>query len=255
MKIYKRGEGEPEFTVAGSLHGDEPAGKNAIEKFLEEDHNFQKPVQFIIANEKALEQEERFVDADLNRSFPGDSESENYEERLASKIMQEVEGTKLLDIHTTRSYPLAFGTFCQLNEVTRDLMKSTAVKNAVLFPEHNGTMHGHVNGVVVEAGFQGTDMAEMNALGVIKNFLSAQGAIEGEFRKSDPEIFEYTGTVEGDWNFLAQNFKLVEEGEVYAEKEGEKLKAEEDFYPVLMSTNGYDGQLGFKSRKRDKSKH
>jgi len=31
MQIEKRGKGEPEYTVIGSLHGDEPAGKNDIE--------------------------------------------------------------------------------------------------------------------------------------------------------------------------------------------------------------------------------
>jgi hypothetical protein len=55
--------------------------------------------------------------------------------------------------------------------------------------------------------------------------------------------------VEGDWRFKAENFELVEKGEVYAVKEGEKLEAEEDFYPVLMSTNGYNGQLGYKAEK------
>ncbi|MFB6241487.1 MAG: succinylglutamate desuccinylase/aspartoacylase family protein [Candidatus Nanosalina sp.] len=249
MKVYKRGEGEPEFTVTGSLHGDEPAGKKAIERFLEEEHEFLKPVQFIVGNEKALEQDERYVDADLNRSFPGDEDSEEYEERLAAEILELVKGTKLLDLHTTRSYPLPFSTFSDLNDTTRDLLRSAGVKNAALFPEESGTLNDFVEGVLVETGFQGTDMAAMNALGVMKNFLAAQGVIDGSYRKSDPNVFRHTGTVDGDWEFLAENFKLVREGEVYARKKGEKLRAEQDFYPILMSTNGYEGMLGFKAEK------
>jgi len=34
-------------------------------------------------------------------------------------------------------------------------------------------------------------------------------------------------------------------------RESEELKAQEDFYPVLMSTDGYESMLGFKARKLD----
>ena len=33
MKVTEKGNGEPELVIVGSLHGDEPAGKKAIEKF------------------------------------------------------------------------------------------------------------------------------------------------------------------------------------------------------------------------------
>jgi predicted deacylase len=249
MKVYKRGEGEPEYTVVGSVHGDEPAGKKAIERFLKEDCEFLEPVQFIIANEEALKENVRYLEADLNRSFPGDQDSEKHEERLAAEIAKLVEDTKVLDLHTTRSYPLPFATFSELNETTRDLLRSAGVKNAGLFPEESGTLHEQSNGIIVETGFQGTEMAAMNALGVLKNFLAAQGVIDGSYGKSDPNIFRHTETVEGDWEFLAENFKLVRKGEVFAKRSGEQLTAEEDFYPILMSTDGYDGMLGFKAEK------
>lgn len=254
MRVEKRGEGKPEYTVVGSIHGDEPAGKNSIEKVLEGDIEFKKPVQFLIANERALEKDVRYTECDLNRSFPGNEDSDEYEMRLAAKIMEKVEGTKVLDLHTTHSYPHPFGTFSNLNEMTRDLLKSTGVKNAVYFPEHTGTLNGQLDAVVVETGYQGTAQAEANAVGVIKNFLAAQGVIDREFEKSEPSIFEYYETVEGDWEFTAQNFKQVRAGESFAEREGEKLVAKEDFYPVLMSTNGYNGQLGFKAHKIEKLK-
>ncbi|MFB6115305.1 MAG: succinylglutamate desuccinylase/aspartoacylase family protein [Candidatus Nanohalobium sp.] len=249
MKVEKRGEGEPEYTVVGSLHGDEPAGKNAIVSILDEGFEFRKPVQFIIGNERALEKEVRYTECDLNRSFPGDKDSDDYEMRLAAEIMEQVEGTKLLDIHTTHSYPHPFATFSNLNETTKDLLKSTGVKNAVYFPEHTGTLNGQLDAVVVEAGYQGTAQAEANAVGVIKNFMAAQGIIDGEYERSEPNIFKYYATVKGDWKFTAENFKQVRAGESFAERNGDKLVAKEDFYPVLMSTNGYKGQLGFKAEK------
>lgn len=251
MKVVKKGEGQPEYTVLGSIHGDEPAGKKAIKKFLSEDRDFNKPVQFIIGNEKALEEDERYLEADLNRSFPGDSSSELHEEKLASKILEKVKGTKLLDIHTTRSYPVPFATCATLKEETLDLVRSTGVKEAAYFSEAQGKATEHVDGVVVETGYQKTEQAAENALGVIKNFLICQGAIEGQGRRCNPEFFEVTDRVDGDWNFKAENFKKVEEGQTYAEKEGAQLEATEEFYPVLMSTNGYNGTLGYRAQKKE----
>lgn len=247
MKVYKRGDGEPDVTIVGSLHGDEPTGKKAIKRFLNEEHQFTGAAKFIIANEEALEQDVRFIDSDLNRSFPGDSESEDHEERLAAKIMEEINTEKVLDLHTTHSFPLPFATFTHLNDQTVEMIHGTGVTQAVHFPDENGTLNEHFEGVVVETGFQGTQMAFHNAVGVITNFLASQDIIDEDYGESDPEIYSYSETVEGDWEFTGRNFTLIQEGEVYARRKGEKLVAEEDFYPVLMSTEGYDGMLGFKA--------
>ena len=251
MKVVRKGEGEPEFTVMGSIHGDEPAGKKAIEEFLAEEREFRRPVQFVIANEKALNEGERFLESDLNRSFPGDQDSEFYEERLAAEITEVVKDTKLLDVHTTHSYPLPFATCSSLEDDIVDMIESAGVKNAVYFPGDDGTVTEYTEGMVVETGFQGTRQAVENAKGVIKNFLILQGAVEGEARRSNPQIFEVTDTVDGDWEFLAENFKKVEKGQIYAVKGEEELEAKETFYPVLMSTNGYDGTLGYQARRKE----
>jgi len=256
MQVFTRGEGETEITVVGSVHGDEPAGKNSILNFLEKDLKYNRPVKFIIANEEALEEEVRFLDTDLNRSFPGDPESENHEERLASELMKEIENTKVLDLHTTRSYPEPFATFTHLNDETISILKASGVNYGVHFPEESGTLHEQTTGIVVETGLQGTDQARKNAEKVIERFLSSLNAINVERPEKDSsiEILRYFETVEGDWEFLAENFQLVEKGEVFARKEGENLKASESFYPVLMSTDGYNEMLGFKARKEKEFK-
>ncbi|MFB6147588.1 MAG: succinylglutamate desuccinylase/aspartoacylase family protein [Candidatus Nanohaloarchaea archaeon] len=98
MRINRLGDGKAEYTVVGSLHGDEPCGKKAIERFLSEDWEVKKPVKFIVANEEALERGVRYIDNDINRVFPGDPESDRHEEQLASEVMREVVGTRVLDI-------------------------------------------------------------------------------------------------------------------------------------------------------------
>lgn len=249
MKVQTKGNGEPEITVVGSIHGDEPAGKKAIERILEENLEYKRPVKFITANEKAVEKGERYLDADLNRSFPGDKQSSLHEERLAAQILEEIGDSTVLDIHTTRSHPEPFATLKDTDEKTVELVSSTNVEKAVYFPNDSGTMTGYVDGVIVETGYQESEKAVKNAVKIIKNFLAYHGAIDREYETSEPDIYRYTETVDGDWRFKAENFEKVEKGEVYAVKDGEKLEAEEDFYPVLMSTNGYDGQLGYKAEK------
>lgn len=249
MEVKKRGEGESEITVIGSIHGDEPAGKKAIEKFLEEEPDFRKPVKFIIANEKALEKDERYLETDLNRSFPGNSDSDLHEEKLAARILEEIVDSTVLDIHTTQSYPEPFATLKDTDEHTIELVKAANVDRAIYFPNNSGTLTGYVDGIIVEAGYQKSEQAVENAVGAIRNFLAYHGAIDEDYQTSEPEIYRYTETVDGDWKFEAENFKPVRKGEVYAVKEGKELEAEEDFYPVLMSTNGYEGQLGYKAEK------
>lgn len=252
MKVFTRGEGLPEITVIGSLHGDEPAGQKAIQKVLDSDLKFQKPVKFIIANEEALAKNERYLEADLNRSFPGNPESNLHEERLASEILEEVGDTKVLDIHTTRSYPDPFAVIKSREDEIIDLVKESNVDYAVHFPSRSGNIQEFVTGLTVETGLQGTEEATENAVDVIKNFLAAQGALDLEHSNSDPDLFEYFETVEGNWTFEAENFQKVEEGEVYATRGNEELVAEQEFYPVLMSAHGYEGQLGYKAHRMEK---
>lgn len=249
MEVTKLGEGEAKYVIVGSVHGDEPCGKQAIERFIESEYKLNEPVKFIVANEKALEQNERFLDIDLNRSFSGDPESDSHEERLAAEIMKEIKGKKVIDIHTTRSYPEPFATFTELNEVTKRLLESSGVENAVLFPEESGTLHEQTDGIVVETGYQGTQKAVENAYNLIVNFLASEGVIDADFKRSDPDVFEYYETVEGDWEFVAENFQKVRKGDIFGKRKQETLEAEEDFYPVLMSTEGYEGKLGFKAKK------
>ncbi|MBC5793110.1 MAG: succinylglutamate desuccinylase/aspartoacylase family protein [Nanohaloarchaea archaeon] len=249
MRVEKLGEGEPKHAVVGSIHGDEPCGKKVIERFLNSDIQVKKPLKLVIANEEALEKDKRYLEADLNRSFPGDLESDKHEERLAAKILEEVKGMNVLDLHTTRSHPEPFATLSHLNEDTKEMCRKAGVENAVYFSESNGTLNGEVTGIVVETGLQGSDQAVENGFNVLLNYLAAEGIIEREFELSDPNYFKYYETVEGDWEFKATNFDLVKEGTVFAKRNGEELVAEESFYPILMSNDGYEGMLGFKAEK------
>ena len=245
-----KGKGQPELVVVGSVHGDEPAGKKAIQRVLDKNLEFLKPVKFIVANEKALEKNQRYLEADLNSSFPGNSRSDKHEEKLAAEIAEHVKGEKVLDLHTTHSSEKPFANVKDFEEETVEMLKQTGVENSAWFPENSGVLIEMAStGVLVETGPQGSEKAINDAEKVLENFLKCQGVIKGNCERSDPDLFRHFETVEGDWVFKAENFKKVEKGEIYATREDQELAASEDFYPVLMSTNGYEGKLGYKAEK------
>lgn len=255
MDVEIVGNGEPEVAVIGSIHGDEPCGKKAIEKFKDSDFELKRPVKLIIANEEALENSTRYIDCDLNRSFPGSRESDDHEKVLAAKIMDEVDGLDVLSLHSTKSYSGPFAAMSELNEEKMDLVRRTGVRIASYHAnEEIDCLAEYTTTVSVECGFQGSERAVENAYRIMKNFLAAEGVVDLDYRISDPEVFKVYDTIEKpDFEFTAVNFQKVEEGEVYARNGNDELKARETFYPVLMSTDGYETILGHKARKLDSS--
>lgn len=250
MKTKILGDGEPEHAVVYHIHGDEPCGRKAVERFIESDYSVKKPLKLVFANEKAAEQNVRFLDADLNRIFPGDPESDKHEERLAPAILEELEGLKILNIHSTRSQPTPFGTLKDTDEETLELVKTTGVKEFALFEEGAGSLENFVDSALIEAGPQGTEQAVDQAYDILLNFLGNNGIIDHEAETFEPRIYRVFETVEGSgYSFFGANFQKVEKGEKYAEKDGEPVYADRDFHPVLMSTDGYENMLGFKAEK------
>ncbi|MCJ7429404.1 MAG: succinylglutamate desuccinylase/aspartoacylase family protein [Candidatus Nanohaloarchaeota archaeon QJJ-5] len=250
MQVHTRGDGEPTISIVGSIHGDEPAGKNAIEHILEENLTFNKPVQFVIANEEALAADKRYLDVDLNRNFPGDPDSDTHEQRLAAELVNVLQGTRVLDLHTTHSYPEPFGIIKSLDEAALKRVQATGVENVIYFPNESGSLIDAIDGIVVETGHQHTDEAMNNAIEVIKRYLGFYGVIDYDAPTVEQDFYQYTATVEGSgWEFTGENFIEVEQGEVFARKGSKEKRASEAFYPILMSTNGYEDQIGFQAKK------
>lgn len=85
--------------ILGGMHGNEPLGPAVVERFR------QAPVDRVdvaIANPVALAANQRFTQEDLNRSFPGDSASPNYEPRRAAELMDFCRGYDIVfDFHNT----------------------------------------------------------------------------------------------------------------------------------------------------------
>ena len=98
MYVYTYGNKKPIISIIGCIHGDEPSGKkiiNRLKNYLSiNSKNITGTIKLIIANEKALKKDNRYIDKDLNRSFPGKKDSRVYEEKLAFKLVKELKNSK-----------------------------------------------------------------------------------------------------------------------------------------------------------------
>jgi len=250
MRTETVGDGTPELAVVSCLHGDEMCGKTAIERLLAERPSFERPVTFVVANEAAVGANVRFVDEDLNRAFPGDPDGDTYESRLAAELMAELRDRKVPDFHSTQSHPDPFALVDGLDEEKARLARATGLERLVDIDLVPGGLIGQVDGVAVECGYVGTETAARNAERVLRNFLGVTGALDVPAEESDPDVYRVTDVVDGDdFEFVGLNFEEVPEGEVFAHSDDESLRADDPFYPVLMSTEGYDEMVGFKAER------
>ncbi|WP_251330513.1 succinylglutamate desuccinylase/aspartoacylase domain-containing protein [Haloplanus pelagicus] len=252
MQVYTLGEGTPEVAVVGAIHGDEPCGARAIERFLDEDPDVDRPAKLIVANERALERGVRYVDTDLNRCLPGDPESDQYEERLAHELMAEVRGCTALGIHSTVSYARPFANVACLDGRERGIVAHLPVEQVVDFTVVADGRSAELPGFVdIEAGHQGSAAAADNAYDCLVAFLQVTGVLPGDPPDPNPEFYEVTEPIYKEpgrtYHFRGENFERVAPGDRFADVDGDSLVADEEFWPVLMSDDGHDVLFGYRS--------
>lgn len=283
MRIYELGDGTPEVSVVGSIHGDEPCGARAIERFVAEDPDVERPVKLIVANEEALAADERYLDDDLNRAFPGDPNAESHERRLAHDLGREVRGTTAFSIHSTQSYAEPFAIVDAVDAISRSILPRLPVDVGVEtnhFAE--GRLIEHAHTIEVEAGLQKSDEAADNAYWLIRAFLTATNVLPAPAIASDggsdggapdetesqteddrlklgiPEehsldvfrLLERLPKPPADqYEVHATNFEPVVAGEAFARADAEQFVADRDFYPILLSAYGYADIFGYAGEK------
>ncbi len=121
MKIISQAN-KPKLIIVCCLHGDELFGLKVF-KHYQSTPKLLDGIKLILANEEAIKQNVRGIDADLNRSFPGSREG-NAEEQLASQINAEIhDAPYLIDIHTTTSDIQMTPIITDLNDRTRKIIQ------------------------------------------------------------------------------------------------------------------------------------
>ncbi|MFB6072973.1 MAG: succinylglutamate desuccinylase/aspartoacylase family protein [Halobacterium sp.] len=245
------GGDDPDVAVVGGVHGDEPSGPRAIQYVLDREPDLERAVKFVLANPAAAVAHRRYLDADLNRSFPGDPDADAREERLAAELRDELADCLVLSIHSTHSAvePLAFvsGDNPEAQAAASRLPVANVVNHD---PAVDGAFASTEGVVSVEAGRQLTEDATTNAAKLVRAFLRLTGALPGEPKSADPDFYTIRDAVEKpageDAQLLADNFERVDAGDAYAETADEQFVADEAFYPVLMSETGYEDIFGYR---------
>jgi len=252
-EVTVRGPGEPVAAVVGGIHGDEPSGVRAVRRLRDADLSLRRAVAFVVANPPAVRADERYLDADLNRSFPGDPDG-NREERLAAQLCEVTGDLPTLSLHATHSQPEPFALVDRRQPAAVELAAGLPVPHVV---DHHETLDGAFTAcgrvVTVEAGCQRTDEAARTAKRQAEAFLRLVDALDADPTDADPEFFAVHEPVSkppgGDYELLVDNFERVPAGTTYATAAGEKLVADEPFYPVLMSECGYEDVFGYEGEK------
>jgi predicted deacylase len=252
MRLVERGSGRPRVAVVGGIHGDEPAGERIVEQLIDDLQVDHGTVQLIIANERALAVGKRYTDSDLNRVFPGDLESDDYETALAPRMIDILDGADaVLGIHTSKSAPPPFAIYSELTESVRRTVTAMPVEYVLNSGSLRSTTMDSIvpHTVSLEAGHQGSEEAVDFGLEATKSFLRAHEVLQDQ----PPDFTEVTlvegheevpkggGTPEVNY----RNFEEMEVGSVFASDDEVVHQVEsEDLVPVLASEDGYADIFG-----------
>ncbi|ELZ57183.1 MULTISPECIES: succinylglutamate desuccinylase/aspartoacylase domain-containing protein [Halorubrum] len=278
METIDRGSaGSARVAIVGGIHGDEPAGVRIVRRLADEldpvgdggegtdgdgttdgsgttdgEVDSEGLVRLIIANEPAIAAETRYTDADLNRAFPGDADSDEYERALAARLAAELEGfDAVLALHTSHSAPPPFAIFSDLTESVRRTVTGLPVDHVVdASGLRSTTLDSTVpNTVSIEVGRQGSEEAVEFGYEACLAFLRVHGAIADE-----PPTFSETTVVAGreevpkgggEPHVHYANFEAIPEGAVFAEDDVYTHRVEEPgVVPILASERGYDDIFG-----------
>ena len=176
------------------MHGDEPFGLQIIDRYKNRTDQF-PGLQLIIANEDAIQQNKRYIETDLNRSFPGRIGG-SFEERLAVSLLETVRSSRfVLDIHNTTSDIHMTPIITNMSRDTKQILNLCSSKEIAYIqpPLSIKSFIGQLNGgVSLEFGFDYANSIEaMNEIDRIIQLLlleKSQGFIEREIYFIDGSI-------------------------------------------------------------------
>ncbi|MFA7252698.1 MAG: succinylglutamate desuccinylase/aspartoacylase family protein [Candidatus Paceibacterota bacterium] len=241
-------------------HGDEKIGGLVI-KELSKLKTSENIFTVQIANEKAYKLNKRFIDQDLNRSFPG-KKSGNHEEKLAYMLSPIIKSADIvIDLHSTTSELKDALIVTKLNRKTKEYIKVIQPRNVLIMKATKST--ALISQAKVGIAFEyGKDMDPLvvkkislgilslfNHLGLIKiktpkaKFKSRYFSVNSAVKK--PRGYKLLNKI--------RNYKLIKKGETYAVYGNKKLVAGEDFYPILFGQKNYEDIFGFKGQKLSES--
>lgn len=235
-----------------ATHRDETIG-HAVAEEIEKLKITKGEVVIHVANEKAYRLGKRFIDQDLNRSFPGDVNG-NHEQRLAAKILPIVKSADfVIDIHSTTSELEDALIVTNLNKKTKELIGVIGPKYLLYMKvtKNNALISNAKIGIAFEYGKDKDIKTIKKTAQGIEKLLSHLGVVSKKIKtsKNNTKYFEVYETAQKPKGAKLlkniKNYKLIKKGEVYAVLGKDKFIAKEDFYPILFGEKKYEDIFGF----------
>jgi len=257
LEKMKTGD-HPIVYINACTHGNEKVGARILEA-IEKISAKKGMIVTNIANREAFALDKRFIDQDLNRSFPGKLDG-NHEERLACELLPLVQAADIvIDIHSTTSGRLSSVIVTKLDEATLDIVRLINPKRVLLLSatENNALISSAKVGIGFEYGKDQSIVTYRETLRGIMRILIGLGMTKGRFGRSEvkSEFYNVSDSFEKTEGFILEkgikNFKLVRKGEVIAKNKKELVLAPKDFYPVLFGNSTYEKIFGFMGERMD----
>ncbi len=222
-KIFKGGRKGKTSVILAGIHGNETCGIKAFKKILQKIKIDRGTVIFDIGNPKAVKNNVRFNDFNLNRVFQNNkflnkNELNSYEYKRSKELIKILNSADaLLDIHSSLNPDSKKFIICQpkSNSIANKLPFLLKVKNIINFEKGSTDGYMHENnkiGICIECGQHLDPKAVTLAEKSILKFLIAMGHIKGKninYKQKEVKIFSLYKNISTDF-ILHRKFKDFE---------------------------------------------
>ena len=252
------GNGSPKVAVIGCLHGDEVIGARVIAA-LKKLKLTRGSITFITAHPEAVAQRKRFIEKDMNRSFPGKKQGV-LEERLAYALRPKLRGFDLvLDVHATNSNFDDLAIVVKFGARERAMLKNIPLKRVALMKESvfgkSSLIHHSSLGISLDYGPDKTGKNAPRAIAHIKTILRNLGMLSGAQKKFlNKELYLVSGAYalppQAKPNPRLKNFVQIKKGDTIASTGKTKLYSDKTFYPLFLGKGRYEKTLALMASQK-----
>ncbi len=248
------GSGSPHVAVVACLHGDEKFGLKVLNGLKRLKIN-EGTLSLIIANPYAIKKNKRFIETDLNRSFPGKT-SGSLEQQIAhilSPLIRKQDA--VIDLHATRSDFESVGIIVRpITPKLKCLLKATTVSKIMRVNQKKfgrGALIGECkNGISLEYG-RAFLKKKKNAELPLKDTMSILRALtmidrkNESVRKKPKEVFDMIGVFEAPPKFKEspnlREFAHIKRGTIVGHVGTQPIRAKRSFSPAFLGKGKYKG--------------
>lgn len=246
--------------VMAGVHGNEVGGIKALKRALDEIKIDSGKVYYILGNLKAIEENKRFIDKNMNRCFLEESLKDPvvYEEKRAVEILPYLnKADALLDLHSSRNEFSVPFIICEPHSFHIAKKLSFPIRSNGWDSIEPGATDGYMNkfgkiSICVECGQHLDEEAPNRAFESMKAFLRLMGLIEGglEIKEMDDQR-----EIEVNHIYITKNnlkrarvfkdFEKIKEGELIGTDGNEKVYCHQDGVIIFSHDIEGSGEEGF----------